>query len=208
MTRPEDVALCQELGADRLGFVLAPSSRQVSLPQLDLLLKELRPGQAWVAVVVDASAWLLQELLQRGCPYFQFHGQESPEQCRYWGRFTRVMKALRVCSPEDLVGSWPAQELLLDGARPGQGQVFDWAWVRGNRPSQPFFLAGGLTPENVEAAIAKVQPYGVDVSSGVEESPGQKDPERLKLWMQRVRRAQMSGADSENSGGVSSPKPW
>ena len=176
---------------DRLGFVLAPSPRQLTLGQLDDLLALLPADTDWAAVLVDADERLIESLLRRGCPTLQFHGAESPERCaRYRGQ-ARVVKALRLRSATDLAGlgsyAESVDELLLDGARPGSGESFNWSWLQLARPALPFYLAGGLDPENVQQAVRQVRPAGVDVSSGVERTPGQKDPQRLRLFLERTR---------------------
>jgi phosphoribosylanthranilate isomerase len=188
LTRPQDVASCLEFGVDRLGFVLAPSPRQVSLSQLDELLKLLPPGCHWSAVLVNADEGLLQALLERGCGSVQFHGDESAEWCRRWSTQTHIVKAFSIGSAHDLarIESWPTQEVLLDGPRPGSGQPFSWQWLQ-PPPGRPFWLAGGLNPDNVEAALRVVRPLGVDVSSGVESAPSCKCRDRLQRFVERVR---------------------
>lgn len=184
LTRSSDVELCLELGVDRLGFVLAPSRRQLDLQALDRLLPI--PG-CWTAVLVDPRPELIEELLERGCPSLQFHGSESAEFCsRYQGR-ARLVKAWRVGGPDFLIPDYPVDEVLLDGAQPGSGQAFDWSWLQGRKPKLPLFLAGGLTPDNVALAWQQVHPDGFDVSSGVEASPGCKDPVRLRRFVRAVR---------------------
>lgn len=186
LTRRTDVELCLELGVDRLGFVLAPSPRQVEPSRLCHLLPH---GVAWSAVLVDPEAALVEQILDLGCPCLQFHGRESPDFCaRYQGR-ARLVKALRLHSPEQLALDYPVDEYLLDGPSPGQGQSFDWSWLRSRRPNRPFYLAGGLRPENVRQAILQAAPLGVDVSSGVELSPGVKDAEALRRFVAEVRPA-------------------
>lgn len=189
LTRADDVRLCAQLGVHRFGFVLAPSSRQLTLQQLDELLPCLPPGSEWVAVLVDAPATLIEALLERNCPRLQLHGQESPEECRRWRGRAAVTRALRVDSEQVLSQTDPfvdaADELLLDGARPGHGEAFAWEWLR-QRPPLPFFLAGGLHPGNVQEAVRQARPWGVDVSSGVEQAPGIKCPERLRSFMERI----------------------
>jgi len=179
------VELCLELGVDRLGFVLAPSSRQIDLQQLDALLA-LGPF-FWSAVLVDAQPHLVQALLERGCPCLQFHGSESVEQLQGYRGRAHLVKALRVGHPDHLQADYPVDEYLLDGARPGHGLPFEWGWLSQHSPNRPFYLAGGLTPENVAEAIARVAPLGVDVSSGVEEAPGHKCEHKLRRFVANVR---------------------
>ena len=192
LTRPGDVDLCLQLGVHRLGFVLAPSPRQITLAQLDLLLR--RGPFFWSAVLVDPSPQLVEELLARECPCLQFHGAEQADLLESYRGKSRIVKALRISHPDHLAVELPADEYLLDGARPGHGQPFEWTWVRDRRPARPFFLAGGLTPENVAEAIACVAPLGVDVSSGVEEAPGHKSEARLKSFVRNVLATRGAGA--------------
>lgn len=173
------------MGVDRLGFVFAPSPRQISLSQLDSLLQ--RGPFFWSAVLVDAETSFIEELLARGCPCLQFHGSESAKVLETYRGRAQVVKALRISQPEDLEADLPADEYLLDGARPGHGQPFQWSWLQQRRPRLPFFLAGGLHPDNVAEAIREVAPQGVDVSSGVEEAHGVKCPKRLREFVRRVR---------------------
>lgn len=194
LTRSQDVERCLELGVDRLGFVLAPSPRQLDLNQLDQLLS--LGTFRWSAVLVDAQPWLVEELLARGCPCLQFHGSESIETLQAYAGRAHIVRALRISHPDQLRVELPVDELLLDGARPGQGQPFEWSWVQRCRPSRPFYLAGGLNPDNVVEAIRAVQPLGVDVSSGVEQAPGQKCPELLGRFVAAVRSEVTRGADA------------
>lgn len=185
LTRPQDVRLCLELGVNRLGFVFAPSPRQITLEQLDQLLEVGRFD--WSAVLVDPTPQLVEDLLARGCPILQFHGAEPAEMLQTYQGRARIVKALKISQPEHLDVDLPADEYLLDSARPGHGQPFDWAWLRSRRPNRPFYLAGGLSPENVAEAIASVAPLGVDVSSGVEQDHGRKCPVRLREFVRQVR---------------------
>lgn len=179
-----------ELAVDRLGFVLAPSTRQLTLSRLDELLREVPPSLNWVAVLVDPTESLIEALLERGCRTLQFHGAESPEFCRRFLDRACVVKAFRLRSASDLERLLPyrscVHELLLDGASPGAGQPFSWDWLQ-QRPPLPFYLAGGLCAENVEQAVRQLRPEGVDVSSGVESQPGHKDPDRLRRFVERTR---------------------
>lgn len=165
--------------------MFAPSPRQISLSQLDSLLQ--RGRFFWSAVLVDAETSFIEELLARGCPCLQFHGSESAQVLETYRGRAQVVKALRISQPEDLEADLPADEYLLDGARPGHGQPFQWSWLKQRRPCLPFFLAGGLHPDNVAEAIREVAPQGVDVSSGVEEAQGVKCPKRLREFVRRVR---------------------
>jgi phosphoribosylanthranilate isomerase len=187
LTRRFDVDLCLELNVDRLGFVLAPSPRQLGLAQLDSLLPP--SGCCWSAVLVNPDRRLVEDLLDRGCPILQFHGHESPEFCAQFRGRALLVKALRISSPEQLLQDFPVDEYLFDGPRPGQGQPFPWNWLGVYRPNRPYFLAGGLQSQNVEQAIRQACPRGVDVSSGVEQQPGVKDAQKLRDFVTSVRDA-------------------
>jgi phosphoribosylanthranilate isomerase len=190
LTRREDVAFCLQHNVDRVGFVFAPSPRRIGLEQLDSLLEVVPAQYPWVAVVVNAENALVEQLLQRGCAHLQFHGTEEPAWCARWRARATVMKALPLRSAADLCAAQRYEdyvdELLLDGARPGAGATFDWSWLA-QKPRLPFFLAGGLGPDNVEQAVRQVRPWGVDVSSGVERGAGLKDPEKIRLFVERTR---------------------
>ncbi|MGO0122424.1 phosphoribosylanthranilate isomerase [Desulfothermobacter acidiphilus] len=188
-------AVAVEAGADALGFVLAPSPRQVTPTQAGEIIASLPPLVAAVGVFVDAPLDLVVELVD-SCRFtaVQLHGQEPPAYLRELQRRVRVplIKAFRVAAPEDLLGveTYPADAYLFDTRVPsrsgGTGQSFDWSLLRGKTFSSPVILAGGLNPENVLVAIQTVRPYAVDVSSGVE-SEGRKDPEKIRSFLARVK---------------------
>jgi len=194
ITRSEDLASAVQAGADAIGLVFhAPSSRAVSLEQARKLLGR-KP--AWVSVVglfVDADAERVARVakaLKLDC--LQFHGSETPEYCAQFG--VPWMKALPVAPGSDigaLAGRYEgASALLLDtwkaGVAGGTGEVFDWRLVPGTLPA-PLVLAGGLDAGNVEAAIRSVRPYAVDVSGGIETSPGHKCFQRMQAFASAVR---------------------
>lgn len=189
LTRPEDVAAAADAGADALGFVLAPSSRRVDLALARELAAAAPPFVTTVGVFVDAPPQALQDALEAGLHVLQLHGHEPPDLCR---RFApRVVKALRIRTPEDLrlldrYADWP---ILLDSPEPGSGCAFDWTWAAGLGDHRRLVLAGGLTPANVARAVALVRPWAVDVSTGVESAPGVKDPALLRAFVEVVRQA-------------------
>ncbi|AEG15416.1 Phosphoribosylanthranilate isomerase [Desulfofundulus kuznetsovii DSM 6115] len=179
-----------EAGADALGFVFAPSPRRITPSQACRICRELPPFISRVGVFVDAPLEEVRAVAEYcGLDAIQLHGSESPDYCRSLGR--RVIKAFRVgdeIDPVELSG-YPADAILLDtfvaGKKGGTGQPFDWQLAAGLKLSRPLILAGGLTPENVGRAVAIVQPYGVDVSSGVEKDgqPGKKDPDKIRRFI-------------------------
>jgi len=121
----------------------------------------------------------------------QLHGDESPAFCKKIKR--RVIKVVRVKDIASLkeMSRYAVDGFLLDTYKEdqwgGTGQVFDWELASRAKKQGPVIIAGGLNPRNVKAAIKKVQPYGVDVSSGVEQSPGKKDPNKMKAFIKAVR---------------------
>lgn len=195
ITTPEDALGCVEAGAAALGFNFYPPSPRSIPAEADLgwigKLKADYPDIAFVAVVVNPGEALLGRLGSAGCfDAIQFHGDETAEFCaREGGRFARWIRALRVRSEEDLtkVSTFATRYLLLDAAVPGtyggSGHSIDWDLAAGfvaSHPERRVILAGGLLPENVAGAVAKVRPHAVDVASGVESVPGIKDPAKVK----------------------------
>ena len=192
LTRPEDVRLACQLGADACGFVVAPSSRRVSWEQVPDLVGEVTTSILSVAVMVDPSrdeADRALELFDR----IQFHGQESPEFCARYGR--RAWKAFRIRESSDL-GRLEAYQsavggLLLDsyvaGVAGGTGKTFPWSLLQGQVFSLPVFLAGGLNSGNVADASRVASVQGLDVSSGIEAEPGRKCPDKMRQFFAAAR---------------------
>lgn len=196
ITNVVDAQAAVEAGADALGFIFCPSSpRCVSVETAGAISRELPPFIVRVGVFVDAPEELIWEAI-RECRLnlLQFHGEESPQQCLKFGLMT--MKAFRVKDASSLekLQNYPTDAWLLDAYAPdragGTGARFNWELAReAQRHGRPIFLAGGLTAENVAEAIRKVQPFGVDVSSGVEAAPGRKDNEKLKAFIAAAKSA-------------------
>ncbi len=143
-----------------------------------------------------------------GLTMVQLHGDEGPSFCAEAGRRTgcKVIKAARVHSRADIQGLKPfhTDYHLLDshvpGQRGGSGETFEWELARGHHESVPLILSGGLSPDNVGAAIEAVRPFAVDVASGVEAAPGRKDPEKLEAFAAAVRSAGSGGAPAGPAG--------
>jgi len=197
MTCLEDARVAVEAGADALGFMFyEPSPRNVSFEQAAAIIRSLPPYVARVGVFVNADKSQVEETLRScGLDTLQFHGDESPEFC---GQFpgVKIVKAFRIRDRESLdkLEAYAAgvDAFLLDSYVPGQpggtGATFNWDLaVEAKKVGPPIVLAGGLTPDNVGEAIAKVRPYGLDVSSGVEAAPGKKDPEKVKGFLSALR---------------------
>jgi phosphoribosylanthranilate isomerase len=193
ITNLADALLAAELGADALGFVFAPSPRQVTPDQAAAIIRELPPFVTTVGLVVDQDPL---PILER-CPVdlIQFHGSESPETVARAGR--RAVKAFRLREAGDLesLAAYEAvSAFLLDayvpGVAGGTGHQFPWQLaVDARRFGKPIVVAGGLTPENVAQCIETTRPYAVDVSSGVEAERGRKDPEKLRTFIAGARAA-------------------
>ncbi len=200
ITRVEDALAAVELGADAIGLVFyPPSPRAVSVAQAREILATLPPFVTSVGLFVNNERAAMESLLaQLPIDLLQFHGDESPQQCRGFGR--PYIKALRM-RPGQAVGAemdrfTDAQGFLLDtyqeGVPGGTGQVFDWSLVPKDYP-KPLVLAGGLTPENVAQAVSQVRPYAVDVSGGVEAGKGIKDKSKIAAFIRGVRSVQTDG---------------
>jgi phosphoribosylanthranilate isomerase len=184
--RLEDARRAAELGASALGFVFWPGSpRYVDPHRARAIVRELPPFVTAVGVFVDQAPEFVEgvvSLVRLGA--VQLHGRESAEYCARMR--ARVIKAV---GEEDVAGVdlFPASiVILLDVHDPvrhgGTGRTVNWAMARSMAASRRTILSGGLSPENVAAAVARVQPYGVDVSSGVESRPGVKDRGKLEAF--------------------------
>jgi phosphoribosylanthranilate isomerase len=198
LTRREDVELALDLGADALGFVLWPGSpRYVSVARLKTLTEQLPAFAKTVGLFVNAARADINALLgEVPLDLLQFHGDESSEACGGYGK--GYLRAARMSAELDLVEFEKsfngARALLLDTHTPsygGSGKVFDWSLIPAALAPR-VVLSGGLNAQNVAEAIARVRPYAVDVSSGVEAAPGIKDPERMRQFFSEVARADQS----------------
>lgn len=199
LTRPKDVTAVADAGAAYAGFVFFPKSpRNVSIETARELAVDVPVGVAKVALVVDANDALLDAITSAvPLDILQLHGHETPERVteirsRYG---LPVMKAVGVADAEDVAAldlyADVADQILVDAKPPknadlpgGNGVSFDWRLISARRWSVPWMLAGGLTPDNVAEAIALTGAKQVDVSSGVETSPGVKDAEAIRAFIQ------------------------
>lgn len=201
ITNWADARRAVESGADFLGFNFCPASpRYVTPAKARRIVKRLPKRIAPVGVFVnEPEAKVLSIARSVGLKYLQLHGDETPAQVARLQRAFPVIKALRVKSPfrAAQAGRYgDAAALLFDGfdrhLRGGTGKTFDWKIARRASSRSRIFIAGGLAPENVAEAIHTAKPYAVDVSSGVESKPGEKDPARLRAFARAVREAQRS----------------
>ncbi|GFO64164.1 N-(5'-phosphoribosyl)anthranilate isomerase [Geomonas paludis] len=179
-----------DAGADALGFVFFDKSpRFIGAAAAQKIIAKLPPFIQVVGLFVNADLDVVNSTADCcGLDIVQLHGEESPEYCRLVNR--RVMKAFRVRGPESLtpLAEYQVSAYLLDAYSPnaygGTGEVFDWECAIAAKEKGRIVLAGGLTPDNVAEAVTRVRPYGVDVSSGVESSPGRKDPDKVRRFIQ------------------------
>ena len=193
ITCAEDALLATAMGADALGFIFATSRRQVAESVVRDIVGQLPPDVLTVGVFRDrGKARVVETVNTIGLKAAQLHGRESPATCQWVAeRVPMTIRALPAGSPDlQRFDEYGADLLLLDSPTPGSGEVFDWALAEGAPSNRPMLLAGGLTPDNVASAIEEVDPYGVDVSTGVEAEPGRKDPRLLRAFMANARAAQ------------------
>lgn len=196
ITRVDDALTAAKAGADAIGLVFyAKSPRAVDVRQAREIVAALPPFVTTVGLFVNASRCEINEILDAvPLDMLQFHGDETPAQCEGFHR--PWFKAIRVGNGEDIEAQVAryanASGILLDtfvaGVPGGTGERFDWSLIPAAL-AKPLILAGGLTAENVQQAIAQVRPYAVDVSGGVEASKGVKDASKVMAFVGRVRSA-------------------
>jgi phosphoribosylanthranilate isomerase len=191
ITRAEDARLAVELGASALGFIFWPESPRFVEPARVRAILAAVPEMPGVGVFVDQPLDLVRSVAaDAGLTAVQLHGNEPPDYARSVG--LPVIKALTAGHDGDEEESaWDVDTLLLLDAfdpvlRGGTGRTVDWNRASLLAARRRVILSGGLKPSNVSQAIATIRPFAVDVSSGVEESPGRKDPEKLRAFMKAV----------------------
>ena len=192
-----------EAGADMVGFVHFPRSpRHIDIDTLGQLISEARGRVETSVLLVNPDNTLVSQVAALGPDWLQLHGLETPHRVETIRNEAGVaiLKALPIGTAEDVaaVGGFAdiADRVLLDAKPPkhadrpgGLGVVFDWTLLKGLDPALPFMLSGGLTADNVAEAVRAVQPFGVDVSSGVETAPGQKDAGLIRSFIAAARAA-------------------
>lgn len=200
-TSLSDARASVEAGADALGFIFAPSKRQITPEKAQKIIRELPEHIERVGVFVNENGDTIREIASRAAlTMIQLHGKESPEfvarlkSAPGAGRKLRVVKTVLINGDfhlglEKFVNATPPPDAILLDSGAGSGRTFDW---RGVRPfltgtEMRFIVAGGLTPENVPLALRTFRPFGVDVVSGVESAPGIKDAGKLKAFVAAVR---------------------
>lgn len=197
LRRPEDAAAAVQAGADALGFNFwSGTPRYVEPAEAARMIRNVPPGVLTVGVFVDEEPKRVLEIAERtGIMALQLHGQEPPEYLNRLGNFLMIktLKVGKEFQPQTL-RRYPAASLfllegLVAGMVGGTGRTFDWSQAVEAKKYGQIILAGGLTPRNVAEAVRRVQPWGVDVASGVESEPGKKDPGLIREFIQAARAA-------------------
>lgn len=196
ITRPEDGLAAAHAGADAIGLVFEPRSpRHVGADRALAVIRALPPFIKIVGLFVNAPAEQVREVMGRvPLDLLQFHGDEPADFCRIFLRpYLKAIPMREGIDVRSTVGSYPdAAAILLDTHHAqlagGTGERFDWSRIPADL-GKPLVLAGGLTPDNVGAAVRQVRPYAVDVSSGVEQGKGIKDARKIAAFVEAVRRS-------------------
>ena len=193
MTSEEDALLAVALGVDAVGFIFAPSPRQMTPSAVREITRRLPPEILTVGVFKDElPARVVETVNAAGLKAAQLHGHESREDCGYVAvRVPLVITAFEAGDGRlERAEEYGADIVLIDAPSPGSGKVFDWQLAEGAPRGRRLVLAGGLNAHNVADAIRTVHPWGVDVSSGVESAPGRKDPSKMRAFVQAARTAE------------------
>ena len=203
LKRPEDITYVNEAKPDYCGFIIEfpKSSRNVTGALVRELTAKLNPDIIPVGVFVNAAPERVEELLLDGTIHIaQLHGQEDEAYIKKLKSLTDhpVMKAFSIQEKKDLdaAAASSADLILLDHGKGGTGETFDWSLLEGWR-KRPYFLAGGLNPENIPEAIQRIHPWGIDLSSAVE-TDGKKDREKVLQAVKTVRNFESSKHFLEN----------
>ena len=196
ITNVEDALAAVAAGAGALGFnFYKPSPRYISPQNARAIIKQLSPAVLTVGVFVNEQPESLKTIAdESGVQALQLHGDESPEYCHNLATDRYIIKTLAVSQNFDTqtVHAYKTAAIMLDtrdnNLRGGTGRVFDWSIARQVNQLVPnLFLAGGLSPENIAGAIEAVHPYAVDACSALEDSPGKKNHERMRSFIERAR---------------------
>ncbi len=200
ITQPQQSLAIASLGATALGFICVPSShRYVTIAQIQAAIAPIPQNIDKIGVFAHTTIAEISHIVKEsGLTGVQLHGDETPEFCHQLRQSlpqVEIIKALRVRSLDHLQTTTHYTDyvdtLLLDAYHPqqlgGTGQTLDWQMLNQEfSPSCPWFLAGGLTPDNILTALSQINPNGIDLSSGVEHSPGDKDLDKVALLFQKL----------------------
>ncbi len=195
ITNAKDAEDAVSFGADALGFIFAKSPRRIAPAEARKIIKTLGPWVAAVGVFVNESPEKIKRIASFcGLSVIQLHGDESPADVKKLSDF-KLIKAFRVGEGFDFsfLRKYAVDAFLFDtkieGLFGGSGRKFDWNVLKSKKMGKPLILSGGLDPSNVRKAVSLLFPYGVDVSSGVERSPGKKDSEKVKEFIRNAKKA-------------------
>jgi phosphoribosylanthranilate isomerase len=192
ITNEQDALLAVALGADALGFVFAPSPRQISPALAREIVKRLPAETVTVGVFRNETPSRIVEIVNEArLQGAQLHGYETAAMTAEVATNVRFVIKAVVAGSQDATNAkdYAADAILVDGLHPGSGTAYDWELLQDIPTDIRMMLSGGLTPENVAAGILQVRPWGVDVSSGVEKSPGQKDAVKMRHFITNARDA-------------------
>ncbi|MGB9720553.1 MAG: phosphoribosylanthranilate isomerase [bacterium] len=194
ITNLEDGLVASKLGADSLGFIFAPSPRNIEPEMVKNIIKNLPPFITTVGVFKDEALDVVKKIIRfTGIDVIQLHGSEPPEYCRRI-KGVRIIKRIKIdhnSNSDDIVKEmvrYSVSAYLFDPGD-GSGNIFNWKIIKGIKGS--IIVGGGLNQDNVKIMIELLKPYGVDVCSGVEKFPGKKDPEKVKDFIKEVRRCSL-----------------
>ena len=200
-TQPEDIKLAVELGVDYLGFIFTESKRKVTLEQAKAMMQAAPNFKNYVGVFSNQPKQEVEFVARKlGLKFLQFHGEETARYCHYFmNHGFEVIKTFRIKDARSLkrIDEYNVSYFLFDTydevQKGGTGRPFDWNLIE-DRPyvHEKLFLSGGLNPENIKNAIKKIHPAVLDVSSGVELSPGKKDPLKMKEFIRVAKESSLA----------------
>ncbi len=204
ITNIGDAYWAVESGADALGFIFYPKSQRIIAPERAKEILQKIPGSIGrVGVFVNQEIQAVKEIVSFcGLRLIQLHGDESPQYCAQFPR-SSLIKTISQCAEEEIqeLENYAVRAILVDAHEPGRyggtGKNSDWALALKVKKTRPLILSGGLNKENIERAIETVRPCAVDINSGVETSPGKKDPYKIREIMEIIR-ATDNGDTSSN----------
>jgi phosphoribosylanthranilate isomerase len=192
ITNEDDALFAVAMGADAVGFIFAPSTRQVAVQQVYDITRRLPPEILTVGVFRnEVPSRVIDMVNKAGLKAAQLHGHETPAQVAEVAAQIRwVIKAVAAGTVDARrANEFGTDMVLVDSPGGGTGKVFDWSMMEDVAEGPRIILAGGLDPDNVTEAVRTVRPWGVDVASGVEKAPGRKDPLKVKAFIERARAA-------------------
>jgi phosphoribosylanthranilate isomerase len=205
ITSEPDALLAVGLGADAIGFVFAPSPRQVAPQAVRRIIERVPPEILTVGVFRNEARTRVVDIVNTiGLRAAQLHGDETAEDTRWVAeRIPVTIKAFPAGHRNIArIDEYGVETVLVDADSPGSGEVFDWRLAEGVADPARLIVSGGLHAGNVGDAIAHLHPFGVDVSSGVESEPGRKDPRKVRAFVMAARSAAGEKIDDDGEGGA------